>query len=99
MFCGVGILACSSPNRRPNWHLLVLFFSVLSTIGWFNLLANECVALLETFGIELGISSSALGVTVLAWGNSVGDLVADTALVKQGKSRMAVSGCFGSPLL
>jgi len=40
-----------------------------------------------------------LGITVLAWGNSVGDLVADTALVKKGKSKMAVSGCFGSPLL
>ena len=62
-------------------------------------MANECVAVLETFGLNLNISSSVLGMTVLAWGNSVGDLVADTALVRQGKSKMAVAGCFGSPLL
>jgi sodium/potassium/calcium exchanger 6 len=63
------------------------------------MLANECVAVLETFGLNFGISSSVLGITVLAWGNSVGDLVADTALVKQGKTKMAVAGVFGSPLL
>merc|ERR1719326_710900 len=79
--------------------MLLLLVALVSTIGWFNLLANECVAVLETFGIKLGISSSVLGITVLAWGNSVGDLVADTALVRQGKSRMAVAGVFGSPLL
>lgn len=36
---------------------------------------------------------------MLAWGNSVGDLVADTALVRQNRSKMAVAGVFGSPLL
>ncbi|CAE8628278.1 unnamed protein product [Polarella glacialis] len=89
----------SAPDIRPCWHTLLLLVSMASTMSWFNLLANECVAVLETFGIKFGISSSILGITVLAWGNSVGDLVADTALARQGKSKMAVAGCFGSPLL
>ncbi|CAE8667490.1 unnamed protein product [Polarella glacialis] len=89
----------SVPDIRPCWHTLLLLVSMASTMSWFNLLANECVAVLETFGIKFGISSSILGITVLAWGNSVGDLVADTALARQGKSKMAVAGCFGSPLL
>jgi len=59
-------------------------------------IANECVAILETFGLALNISSDILGITVLAWGNSVGDLVADTALAKSGQMRMAVAGVFGS---
>eukprot|EP00971_Amphidinium_carterae_P327329 6458634-Amphidinium_carterae.1 len=42
---------------------------------------------------------SILGATVLAWGNCVGDLVADTALVRKGKAKMAVAGVFGSPLM
>lgn len=93
------VLLGSTPEQRPRWHGLLLLLAFLCCIAWFNLLANECVAVLETFGIKFGISSSVLGITVLAWGNSVGDLVADTALVKQGKSRMAVAGVFGSPLL
>ena len=47
----------------------------------------------------LGISTSILGLTVLALGNSVGDLIADLAVAKAGQSRMAISTCFGSPLL
>merc|ERR1711862_236767 len=99
MGCCPGVLLASSPQQRPRWHALLLLFSIYSVVSWFNLLANECVAVLETFGRNLGISSSVLGITVLAWGNSVGDLVADTALAKQGLARTAVAGCFGSPLL
>eukprot|EP00933_Yihiella_yeosuensis_P036869 TRINITY_DN30681_c0_g1_i1.p1 TRINITY_DN30681_c0_g1~~TRINITY_DN30681_c0_g1_i1.p1 ORF type:complete len:567 (+),score=49.72 TRINITY_DN30681_c0_g1_i1:108-1808(+) len=96
---GYFIIRGSKPQARPSWHTLLLFMGLVITVSWFNLLANECVAVLETFGLNLGISSSVLGITVLAWGNSVGDLVADTALVKQGRSKMAVAGVFGSPLL
>ncbi|CAK0856210.1 unnamed protein product [Prorocentrum cordatum] len=97
--CGLGVLAFSSPDRPPRWHVLLLLLALVSAVSWFNLLANECVALLELFGTTLGISSTILGITVLAWGNSVGDLVADTAVARQGKVRTAVAGCFGSPLL
>eukprot|EP00448_Togula_jolla_P010846 CAMPEP_0170608096 /NCGR_PEP_ID=MMETSP0224-20130122/21403_1 /TAXON_ID=285029 /ORGANISM="Togula jolla, Strain CCCM 725" /LENGTH=583 /DNA_ID=CAMNT_0010933301 /DNA_START=37 /DNA_END=1788 /DNA_ORIENTATION=+ len=97
--CALAICRCSSAKRRPRWHMLLLVMSLASTIGWFNLLANESVAVLETFGLKLGISSSTLGITVLAWGNCVGDLVADIALSRRGRVRMAVAGCFGSPML
>merc|ERR1712050_216252 len=80
----------------PRWHTLLLAISLVSTIAWFNIFANECVAILETFGLIFNISSSTLGITVLAWGNCVGDLVADTALARQGKTKMAVAGIFGS---
>jgi len=96
---GFGVLAFSSPDRPPRWHVLLLLLALVSAVSWFNLLANECVALLELFGVTLGVSSTILGITVLAWGNSVGDLVADTAVARQGKVRTAVAGCFGSPLL
>eukprot|EP00927_Polykrikos_kofoidii_P017544 TRINITY_DN18010_c0_g1_i4.p1 TRINITY_DN18010_c0_g1~~TRINITY_DN18010_c0_g1_i4.p1 ORF type:complete len:561 (+),score=76.09 TRINITY_DN18010_c0_g1_i4:69-1751(+) len=96
---GGGVLAGSSPAKRPWWHVNLLVFAFACCVGWFNLLATECVSVLETFGLRFGISSSVLGITVLAWGNSVGDLVADTALARQGKSQTAIAGCFGSPLL
>lgn len=94
-----GVLLFSSPDKRPRWHLALLLFALVSVVGWFNLLANECVAILQVFGLNFGISSSVIGITVLAWGNSVGDFVADTALARKGRTRTAVAGCFGSPLL
>lgn len=99
MVLGVAVLRFSTPARQPRWHLALLLWAMCSAVSWFNFLANECVAVLEAFGLNLGISSSVLGITVLAWGNSVGDLVADTALVRQNRSKMAVAGIFGSPLL
>ena len=40
-----------------------------------------------------------MGLTLLAWANSVGDLVADISLAKVGKAKTAVAACFGTPLL
>jgi len=90
---------CSTPERQPSFFLALLLASIVFNIAWFNLLANECVALLETLGVTFNISSAIIGMTVLAWGNSTPDLVADTTVAKLGKSKMAIAGCFGSPLL
>ena len=35
---------------------------------------------------------------VLAWGNSVGDLVADVVIAKSGQPKMAVAGCYAGPM-
>eukprot|EP00927_Polykrikos_kofoidii_P047233 TRINITY_DN4133_c0_g1_i1.p1 TRINITY_DN4133_c0_g1~~TRINITY_DN4133_c0_g1_i1.p1 ORF type:complete len:508 (-),score=57.48 TRINITY_DN4133_c0_g1_i1:94-1617(-) len=99
---GIGfilVLRASSPSSRPSWHPVLLLGSVVSVVCWFNLLANELVAVLQCLGVRFGVPSAVLGCTVLAWGNSVGDLVADTALAKQGRVKTAVAGTFGSPLL
>ena len=65
---------------------------------WAYLVANEIVDVMQTIGLGLGISSSVLGVTVLAWGNSIGDLVSNLALAKGGHSKMAAAECFGGPI-
>merc|ERR1711939_192200 len=39
-----------------------------------------------------------LGLTVLAWGNSIGDLVADLSVARAGSPNMAVTACFAGPL-
>ena len=64
-----------------------------------DLIANEAVALMESLGVILEISTAVLGLTILALGNSVGDLIADLAVARTGQARMAVATCFGSPLL
>eukprot|EP00850_Spirogloea_muscicola_P005485 SM000025S08380 [mRNA] locus=s25:462014:464634:+ [translate_table: standard] len=77
-------------------------FSIVASFGmsvlWINLIARELLQLLSTIGLVLGISPAILGVTVLAWGNSVGDLVADVTIARAGQPTMAVAGCFAGPM-
>ena len=39
-----------------------------------------------------------LGLTVLAWGNSVGDLSTNMAMARKGLSNMAMTACFAGPV-
>ncbi|GMH71947.1 hypothetical protein TL16_g05791 [Triparma laevis f. inornata] len=89
----------SNDEQQPSFFLFSVMFAFLMSVVWLDLVANEVVAILETFGMLANISTSILGLTVLAWGNSVGDLVADTATAKAGQVKTAIATCFGSPLL
>ncbi len=44
------------------------------------------------------MSDAILGLTILAWGNSIGDLVPDVSVARSGFPRMGYSACFGGPL-
>ena len=56
--------------------------------------ADEIVAALEVLGLQFNISNAVLGLTVLAWGNSVGDLFANVAVAKSSYPQMAVAATF-----
>jgi sodium/potassium/calcium exchanger 6 len=62
------------------------------------MLAGELVACLSTLGVLLDLPPAFLGLTVLAWGNSVGDLFTNTAVARQGLGEMAIAGCYGGPV-
>ncbi|XP_020526842.1 cation/calcium exchanger 5 isoform X1 [Amborella trichopoda] len=83
------------PQNTPKAAVLIAF---LMSIFWISLAAGELLDCLQAIGIVLKISPSLLGLTVLAWGNSVGDLVADVAVARAGQPAMAVAGCFAGPM-
>jgi sodium/potassium/calcium exchanger 6 len=90
----------SEPDLPPQGILLApyLVLAFVMSVIWIMNIANEVLALLETLGNLFGISDSVLGVSVLAWGNSIGDLVSNTAIARDGFPTMAFAGCFAGPM-
>ncbi|XP_020181986.3 cation/calcium exchanger 1 [Aegilops tauschii subsp. strangulata] len=90
----------AAPPHGRYVRLLWLAGGFLMSILWSYLLARELVALLVSTGIIVGVPASVLGVTVLAWGNSLGDMVADVAMATQdgaSGAQTAVAGCYAGP--
>lgn len=93
------LVSTTSPSRPPRYRYLLCFFGFIVSIAWISTIANEVVGVLKAFGVILGISDAILGLTIFAVGNSLGDLVADITVAKLGYPVMALSACFGGPML
>lgn len=90
----------SKPQSLPSaWRPFLSLLGFLVAISWIATIATEVVSVLKTIGVILNISDSLLGLTVFAVGNSLGDLVADITVARLGYPVMALSACFGGPML
>eukprot|EP00049_Salpingoeca_infusionum_P006060 m.100790 g.100790 ORF g.100790 m.100790 type:complete len:697 (-) comp13183_c0_seq3:4403-6493(-) len=86
-------------SEPPSFHAAFAFMGFLVAVIWIYIIANEIVNLLQALGRMIGISDAILGLTVLAWGNSIGDFVSNITVAKQGFPQMAAGACFGGPAL
>uniref|UniRef100_A0A6I8N3R0 Mitochondrial sodium/calcium exchanger protein n=1 Tax=Ornithorhynchus anatinus TaxID=9258 RepID=A0A6I8N3R0_ORNAN len=85
----------TSNKEPPRLHWLFAFLGFLVSALWINAAATEVVNVLRTLGVIFQLSNTVLGLTLLAWGNSIGDAFSDVTLARQGYPRMAFSACFG----
>ena len=56
-----------------------------------DVIADKLVNVLSFIGIVLRIPSSIMGLTVLAWGNSMADLSANVTMARKGLANMAIT--------
>uniref|UniRef100_A0AAY5F124 Sodium/calcium exchanger membrane region domain-containing protein n=1 Tax=Electrophorus electricus TaxID=8005 RepID=A0AAY5F124_ELEEL len=91
-----GMVFYSTTNEHPPpYHFLFSLLGFVVSALWINVVASEVVNVLHLLGVILRLSNTVLGLTLLAWGNSIGDCFADITIARQGYPRMAISACFG----
>ncbi|KAF5770298.1 putative sodium/calcium exchanger membrane region [Helianthus annuus] len=103
---GIALGSCTfaftSSTIAPQKCLLLWYASgFLMSVTWTYITAEELVSLLQSLGTIVGISPSVLGLTVLAWGNSLGDLATNVAMAMQdgpNGARIAIAGCYAGPV-
>ncbi|CAN6577553.1 unnamed protein product [Malus baccata var. baccata] len=99
-----GIVAFFTTEKsRPPKKCLVPWLTAgfVMSITWSYLTAQELVGLLVSLGYILGVSPSILGLTVLAWGNSLGDLITNLTMALNGGTKgaqIAFSACYAGPI-
>ncbi|MCJ1436057.1 hypothetical protein MMC27_005435 [Xylographa pallens] len=93
------VLLVTTNSHPPRYRVLLCFVGFIVSIAWISTIANEVVGVLKAFGVIFGISDAILGLTIFAVGNSLGDLVADITVARLGYPVMALSACFGGPML
>ena len=81
-----------SVGRHPKLYLVTFFASIamIAALSW--VLVEAGVVLAEA----LGVPGAIIGLTILAAGTSVPDLMASIVVARQGKGDMAVSNAVGS---
>ncbi|XP_041887045.1 mitochondrial sodium/calcium exchanger protein isoform X2 [Corvus kubaryi] len=89
------IFITTSNEDPPKYHCVFAFLGFLASAMWINAAATELVNILRTLGVIFQLSNTVLGLTLLAWGNSIGDTFSDLTMARQGYPRMAFSACFG----
>jgi sodium/potassium/calcium exchanger 6 len=96
----IPFLLTTTATHRPNFYRALLSAAgFVVSIAWISTIASQVVGALKALAVICNMSHAIMGLTIFAVGNSLGDLVADITVAKLGYPVMALSACFGGPML
>lgn len=84
------------PDIRKPGNSKYVFTSFFVCLGWFGLISYFMVKSVEIIGATIGIPSFLMGLTFLAMGTSVPDMLSAVIVANQGEGDKAVSSSIGS---
>ena len=98
-------LYCIAKSVSPEKTILYSLLSFFIIVFWITLVCSILINLMELLQILTNMNSVFLGLTVLAWANSIGgnwyriiDYFSITAFAKKAHASTAVAGCFSGQL-
>jgi solute carrier family 24 (sodium/potassium/calcium exchanger), member 6 len=94
----IAIFVTTRNDCPPKWHIAFSAGSFAGSILVIYNVAKEVVSVMTAVGIISDMSDSMVGLSILAWGNSIGDAFSNVSLAKQGYQQMAIAACFGGPM-
>jgi len=105
----LGVLALVyAPSKSPPMMKLgtkfpfglaaICLVSFVLAALWINLIATELVSVITFVGKISQVDESVLGLTVIAWGNSIGDLSSNLAMAKRGLGNVSMTASFAGPV-
>ena len=85
-------------KKAPKFYVVyfLLNFSICFLIS--SRIVDLLVDKLTEISTDLKITPTIMGMTLLAWGNCLGDIVSNGAMARNGKPRIGVSACFAGQL-
>ena len=80
---------CDKETGMPlKYGVPIALYGFLIAATWIDVISEHLVNLLELIGVLLRIPAPVMGMTILAWGNSVGDWTTNGALAQRGLADM-----------
>ncbi|PNW72472.1 hypothetical protein CHLRE_16g683595v5 [Chlamydomonas reinhardtii] len=104
----VGYFTAGEEDALPDWDVLgtgfafgpaaFAVFGFFMGVIWIDTLASEAVGVVGLLAGLLRVPASVMGLTLMAWGNSLGDFFGNPAMARRGQPTMALTACFAGPL-
>jgi len=79
---GVLIYIFTEREKAPSWSIVFSLITFVLSIVWIGILSGVIVDFIGLLGIVFQIDPAYLGITILAWSASIGDMVANCSIAK-----------------